>query len=162
MAENKRDYYEILGVARSADDAAIKKAYRTLRRWSIWLRLWFNLGNSQQALACRRRAGAMTRRRRRSRPSWRMVAQAWRTSWIPTRRACVSSTSASWTFDLSIFQQLLVLLQKTPAIPILQRFSFSFPVFFRVSEFVIRQQKIRKSYEDNGGNGSDIDDEPRQ
>lgn len=32
MAENKRDYYEILGVARSADDAAIKKAYRTLAK----------------------------------------------------------------------------------------------------------------------------------
>lgn len=32
MAENKRDYYEILGVAGSADDAAIKKAYRTLAK----------------------------------------------------------------------------------------------------------------------------------
>ena len=28
MAENKRDYYEVLGVDKSADAAAIKKAYR--------------------------------------------------------------------------------------------------------------------------------------
>lgn len=32
MAENKRDYYEVLGVDRNADDAAIKKAYRTLAK----------------------------------------------------------------------------------------------------------------------------------
>ena len=32
MAETKRDYYEALGVDRSADEAAIKKAYRTLAK----------------------------------------------------------------------------------------------------------------------------------
>ncbi len=32
MAEQKRDYYEVLGVDRNADDAAIKKAYRQLAK----------------------------------------------------------------------------------------------------------------------------------
>ncbi len=32
MAEQKRDYYEVLGVERNADDAAIKKAYRALAK----------------------------------------------------------------------------------------------------------------------------------
>ena len=32
MAETKRDYYEVLGVDRNADDAAIKKAYRQLAK----------------------------------------------------------------------------------------------------------------------------------
>ncbi len=32
MAEQKRDYYEVLGVGRNADEAAIKKAYRTLAK----------------------------------------------------------------------------------------------------------------------------------
>ena len=32
MAESKRDYYEVLGVAKDADDAAIKKAYRILAK----------------------------------------------------------------------------------------------------------------------------------
>ena len=32
MAESKRDYYEVLGVERGADDAAIKKAYRVLAK----------------------------------------------------------------------------------------------------------------------------------
>ena len=29
---DKRDYYEVLGVARNADDTAIKKAYRKLAK----------------------------------------------------------------------------------------------------------------------------------
>lgn len=32
MAETKRDYYEVLGVEKSADDATIKKAYRALAK----------------------------------------------------------------------------------------------------------------------------------
>ena len=32
MAEQKRDYYEVLGVDRKADDAALKKAYRVLAK----------------------------------------------------------------------------------------------------------------------------------
>ena len=32
MAESKRDYYEVLGIGRDADDAAIKKAYRVLAK----------------------------------------------------------------------------------------------------------------------------------
>ncbi len=32
MAEQKRDYYEVLGVDKTADDAAIKKAYRALAK----------------------------------------------------------------------------------------------------------------------------------
>lgn len=32
MAEAKRDYYEVLGVGRDADDAAIKKHTARLRR----------------------------------------------------------------------------------------------------------------------------------
>ena len=32
MAETKRDYYEVLGVDRNADDAALKKAYRALAK----------------------------------------------------------------------------------------------------------------------------------
>ncbi|MDR0948085.1 MAG: molecular chaperone DnaJ [Lachnospiraceae bacterium] len=32
MAESKRDYYEVLGIEKTADDAAIKKAYRTLAK----------------------------------------------------------------------------------------------------------------------------------
>jgi len=32
MAEQKRDYYEVLGVEKSADEAAIKKAYRALAK----------------------------------------------------------------------------------------------------------------------------------
>lgn len=32
MAESKRDYYEVLGVPKTADDAALKKAYRVLAK----------------------------------------------------------------------------------------------------------------------------------
>lgn len=32
MAESKRDYYEVLGVGRDADDAALKKSYRVLAK----------------------------------------------------------------------------------------------------------------------------------
>lgn len=32
MAESKRDYYEVLGVSRDADDATLKKAYRALAK----------------------------------------------------------------------------------------------------------------------------------
>lgn len=32
MAESKRDYYEVLGIGRDADDGAIKKAYRVLAK----------------------------------------------------------------------------------------------------------------------------------
>ena len=32
MAEQKRDYYEVLGIDKSADDATIKKAYRKLAK----------------------------------------------------------------------------------------------------------------------------------
>ena len=32
MAESKRDYYEVLGVDKNADDSAIKSAYRKLAK----------------------------------------------------------------------------------------------------------------------------------
>ncbi len=32
MAENKRDYYDVLGISKNADEAAIKKAYRVLAK----------------------------------------------------------------------------------------------------------------------------------
>ena len=32
MAEQKRDYYEVLGVPKDADEAALKKAYRVLAK----------------------------------------------------------------------------------------------------------------------------------
>lgn len=32
MAESKRDYYEVLGVSRDADDMTLKKAYRALAK----------------------------------------------------------------------------------------------------------------------------------
>ena len=32
MADSKRDYYEVLGVPRTADEAELKKAYRTLAK----------------------------------------------------------------------------------------------------------------------------------
>ena len=39
MAESKRDYYEVLGVDKNADEAAIKKAYRKLAKKSS-RRIW--------------------------------------------------------------------------------------------------------------------------
>ncbi|MBQ6876347.1 MAG: DnaJ domain-containing protein, partial [Lachnospiraceae bacterium] len=32
MAESKRDYYDVLGVAKTATDADLKKAYRSLAK----------------------------------------------------------------------------------------------------------------------------------
>ena len=32
MAETKRDYYEVLGVAKDADEATLKKAYRKVAK----------------------------------------------------------------------------------------------------------------------------------
>lgn len=32
MAETKRDYYEVLGIERSADEDTIKKAYRKMAK----------------------------------------------------------------------------------------------------------------------------------
>ena len=32
MAESKRDYYEVLGVSKDADEATLKKAYRALAK----------------------------------------------------------------------------------------------------------------------------------
>ena len=32
MAENKRDYYEVLGIERGADEDTIKKAYRKMAK----------------------------------------------------------------------------------------------------------------------------------
>lgn len=32
MAESKRDYYEVLGVGRDADEATLKKAYRQIAK----------------------------------------------------------------------------------------------------------------------------------
>ena len=42
MSETKRDYYEVLGIDRGADDDTIKKAYRKLaKKYHPWIRrLW--------------------------------------------------------------------------------------------------------------------------
>ena len=32
MAESKRDYYEVLGVSKDADEATLKKAYRQVAK----------------------------------------------------------------------------------------------------------------------------------
>lgn len=40
MSQQKRDYYEVLGIDKTADPATIKKAYRKLAKNTIPTAMW--------------------------------------------------------------------------------------------------------------------------
>ena len=50
MAESKRDYYEVLGVDKNADEATIKKAYRQLaKKQDVYKRQLIHPGSSAKS-----------------------------------------------------------------------------------------------------------------